>query len=345
MPWRDGSTRYRCYHIAEALHKLGHIADVCSMNEVRLDRLERYNVVSVLRPHLSKALDQLLKQCRRLGILTIADVDDLIFVPKYSSQSPSVINNQATEFSIRSQFRRNLRAMLSFDEISVSTEPLAEHWLQESGIDNVTVVPNGLSRRWLNTPVKRMDSVGLEKKTITYLPGSNSHNKDFAEITNILCDTLKSYKDVKLLIIGSLQLDERMFPANQLIRSRWVDYFKLPQIITDSTVTLAPLVPSPFTNAKSHIKYIESAAFGTPAICSPNHDICRHNSSSLHIAETGEDWNKALETCLNGSQDRLEYDAIEQHIKDNESAEISASVLLTLYSRFGDTDIKCAVVK
>ena len=332
-PWRDGSTRYRCYHLAEALRKKGHIADIASLAELQIEQLSRYNVVSVLRPRPGKMLDQLLKRCRRLGIRTIADVDDLVFFPKYAALSPSVINNQATEFSIRAQFKRNLEAMLNFDEITVSTVPLAKHWVELTGKTQVTIVPNGLSDRWLDTRVTRTADSAEEPQTITYLPGSNSHNKDFSEITDILCNAMNTYRDVKLLIVGTLQIDERVFPASRLMRSRWVDYYKLPQIIASSTVTLAPLVSSPFTFAKSHIKFIESAAFGTPAVCSPNHDICRHRSTGLHIAETGEHWYKALDSALNAPQNHADRTDMENHIRMTQNARHSADIFL---DRFED---------
>ena len=307
------------------------------MAELQIEQLSRYNVVSVLRPRPGKMLEQLMKRCRRLGIRTIADVDDLVFFPKFAALSPSVINNQATEFSIRAQFKRNLEAMLNFDEITVSTVPLAEHWIELTGKTQVTIVPNGLSDRWLDTRVTRNTQSSTATQTITYLPGSNSHNKDFSEITDILCDAMNTYKEVKLLIVGTLQIDERVFPASRLMRSRWVDYYKLPQIIAGSTVTLAPLVSSPFTFAKSHIKFIESAAFGTPAICSPNHDICRHRSTGLHIAETGEDWYKALDSALNAPQSHVDRTDMEKHIRVTQTAKHSADIFLDQFEgdRFG----------
>lgn len=344
-PWRDGSTRYRCYHLAEALRALGHIADITSLTELQVGQLSRYSIVSVLRPRPSKTLDQLLQRCRRLGIKTIADVDDLVFYPKYAPLSPSVINNQATEFSIRAQFKRNLEAMLGFDEITVSTDPLAKHWTELTGKAQVTVVPNGLAKRWLGTRVARISDHQSPAKTITYLPGSNSHNKDFSEITNILCDAMNTNKEVKLLIVGTLQIDERVFPASRVMRSRWVDYYKLPQIIANSTVTLAPLVPSPFTYAKSHIKFIESAAFGTPAICSPNHDICRHQSDGLYICSNVEEWHTALDSALNSPMDAAERNQMEEHIRTSQACIQSAKLFLSQFHTDSNRSVQRAAAK
>lgn len=339
-PWRDGSTRYRCYHTAEALRSKGHIADIASVSEVRIEHLERYRVVCVLRPRPSKTLDQILKRCRRLGIRTVADVDDLVFVPRYSTLSPSVINHQASEFSVRAQFKRNLQAMLCFDEVTVATEPLAHHWREQTGRDRVTVVPNGLSARWLETPVQHTSNQTRDCRTITYLPGSNSHNKDFSEVVDILSETLHNYKDIKLLIVGTLNTNERRFPATRLSRSPWIDYYKLPQIIANSTVTLAPLVQSPFTHAKSHIKFIESAAFGTPAICSPNHDICRHDTPGLHIANTSEDWYSALQQILENPHDSAEMNIMEEHVRQSATASHSADLLIRHWKNEPDSSLQ-----
>ena len=166
----------------------------------------------------SKALDQILKRCRRLRIRTVADVDDLIFVPKYSAVSPSVLNNQATELSVRSHFKRTLLTMQRFDEIITATEPLAHYWTKQTGRSQVKVIPNGLSTRWLQTSVRRSNRLTDPFRTITYLPGSNSHDKDFSEIVEVLAETLHSHKDTNLRIVGTLKVDERMFPANRLLQ-------------------------------------------------------------------------------------------------------------------------------
>ncbi|MGQ7845713.1 glycosyltransferase [Granulosicoccus sp. 3-233] len=343
-PWRDGSTRYRCYHLAESLRQKGHIADIAPLTDVRIEHLNRYRTVCVLRPRPSKTLDQILKRCRRLGIRTVADVDDLVFIPRYSALSPSVINDQATELSVRAQFKRNLQAMLCFDEITVATEPLAHHWREQTGRSRVSVIPNGLSMRWLDTPVSRQTDPANEGRTITYLPGSNSHNRDFSEIVDVLADFVNRDKNIRLLIVGSLNTDERKFPKARLSRSPWIDYFKLPQIIASSSVTLAPLVKSPFTHAKSHIKFIESAAFGTPAICSPNHDICRHDIDGLHIANTVDDWHAALQRTLDPPHDSAELSRMKSYVRQNATAGKSADTLLAHWKKEGSQSLQNVAV-
>lgn len=297
-PWKDGSTRYRCYHFAEALQSLGHLAEVAPLHEFTLSRLCDFDVVSVLRPQACKKLDRLLARCRQLSIRTVADVDDLIFDPALAGLSPSVVNNQAAERIVKQHYQRNLDAMLGFDDISVTTEPLARAWRNMGAVSTVTILSNGLSSNWLNYPVSGQSGHTHDRKLITYLPGTHSHDHDFAKINHLLLDTLSVHPQADLLIVGALNFDAGGLASRRVTQRPWVDYQYLPGIIASSHVTLAPLVKNPFTQAKSHIKFTESAAFGTPAICSPNNDICKHSVDGLLIARNDQDWEQALQAVL-----------------------------------------------
>ncbi|MFK7854348.1 MAG: hypothetical protein AB8B79_09560 [Granulosicoccus sp.] len=297
-PWKDGSTRYRCYHFAEALQSLGHLAEVAPLHALNLSKLSDFDVVSVLRPQAGRKLERLLARCRQMGIRTVADVDDLIFDPALACLSPSVVNAQAAERIVRQHYQRNLDAMLGFDEISVTTEPLARAWRNIGANTHVTVLSNGLSDNWLNNPAQCHSGCTPDRQLITYLPGTHSHDHDFAKINHLLLETLSVHPRADLLIVGELDFDAGGLPSRRVTRQPWVDYEYLPGIIAASHVTLAPLVQNPFTQAKSHIKFTESAAFGTPAICSPNDDICKHSVDGLWVAGDGQDWEQALNAVL-----------------------------------------------
>lgn len=334
-PWVDASTRYRCYHLAEALRIRGYKVDITSHTELQLRSLSRYNRVCVLRPVFGNPLEHLLKHCRKLRIPTVADVDDLVFVPEFSAMSPSVVNKQANEARVKSHFNKNLQAMLLFDEITVATVPLAKHWRDISGRSNVITVPNGLSERWLQNNVHYKLNNDRDIKFISYFSGSNSHDRDFSEIVNVLADTLHEHKNTRLLIVGKLSTDYEILPENRVTRIKWVDYYQLPELISASSITLAPLVSSPFTFAKSHIKYIESAAYGTPAICSPSHDILRHNSKGLLLANSEEDWFSALRHFLNSPPEEQCLMEMKARVRDTASADHSASILAAHWRNSG----------
>jgi len=329
-PWRDGSTRYRCYHQAEALQRMGHIADVCHLQACNLATLSRYDVVSVLRPHPSRKLDRLRRHCRVLGIHFVADVDDLVFVPDLACQSPSVLNGQASESAVRRRYQSQADTLQCFDEITVATTPLAVAWQTISQYPPATVVHNGLSDSWLARPGSHKTHAAVKNGAlnITYLPGTRSHDHDFAEITDVLAEALNRHPRATLMIVGALAVDKNRFPAARVQRAPWTDYQNLPALIEDSHITIAPLANTPFNQAKSHIKFIESAAFGTPVVCSPNADLCRHNTAGLTIADNEQAWHSALDTLLSDAathDTERTGDSLRQYARQHCRAHLSAT--------------------
>ena len=140
-------------------------------------------------------------RCKRLRVCTVADVNDLIFVPKCSAVSPSVSNNQATELSVWSHFKRTIQNDAALRR---NHNDHRNHWLttgQKPGRSQVNVIPNGLSKRWGQTSVRHTNSLTDPFRTITYLPGSNSHGKYFSEIVEVLAEALHSHKIIRICVL------------------------------------------------------------------------------------------------------------------------------------------------
>lgn len=310
-PFRDASTRYRCYHPAEALREAGHLSDVSTVADFDLRNLDRYDVVCVLRPSMDRKLLRMLELCDSQGIRTVADVDDLIFDPSLAAHSPMAVNGQAPVAQVRNAFSRHAQIMKQFNDVSTATSMLASAWKACNPMQRVYVVPNGLSRFWLDRN-HRVTGNGYDARRITYLPGSRSHDRDFASISSVIEQYLTEVNNAELMVVGSLTLDESAFPKGRISRGRWTEYINLPRIIANSWVTIAPLVNTRFNRAKSHIKFIESAAFGIPLICSPNDDLLRHQAPGLLIAETPTAWRNALESLC----DRAYYEQCASQLRE-----------------------------
>ncbi len=287
-PHRDSSTRYRCFHVAESLQACGHLADVTTLDTLSLSNLSRYDVVSVLRPFATRKLLALLQRCKKQSIRTIADFDELIFDPELSSDP-----------KLRARFTRHNLAAQSFDEVTVSTEELATSMRAKYPEKPVTVIYNGLSEFWLslNSVIKdgSASDVADRTKTITYMPGTRGHNADFEEAQNGIAEFLNNRSEASLNIVGPLNINESVIPSNKVTRGVWIDYMDLPFVIRDSWVTIAPLQSTQRNQGKSHVKFIESAAFGTPIICSPTPDMARHKVDGLIMAISSSEWTAALE--------------------------------------------------
>lgn len=297
-PFKDASTRYRCYHFAEDLNQSGHLADVAHIDTVRLDQLDRYDVVVFSRPSYTTTLEKILQHCAKRGILTLADFDDLIFTPDLAAQMPQSVNDQAAKRHVKARLSNHLRALKLFDQISTSTKVLAQQVSAKVSADvDVICLPNGLSTQWLRYNKSRQKLAGQDN-VISYLSGSSSHDHDFASIVAVLDSHLDEHQTHKVEVTGKLNFDASLFTDSQIRRIDLVPYQELPSIITRATVNIAPLANTTFNQCKSHIKFIEAAAFGIPTISSPIPDITKHTVPGLLIAESHSDWSERLNQSM-----------------------------------------------
>jgi len=301
-PYRDASTRYRCYHPAESLVDKQIVADVGVLDIIDIDIIERYDAVVVLRPSYDRRIVNIANLCKQKGITLIADFDDLIFRPELAEESPIVKNDQATAEQIKNVYQRHRDAIHLFDKVTVSTQELVWQLKEENPDMPVMCLPNGLSRFWLkyNKHISNRLATSATQSTlngdITYLPGTRSHDHDFGTASHILANSVNAVDGRRINVIGALDLDESLFNSDKLVRGSWRDYFQLPEAIASSWLTIAPLANTKFNNCKSHIKFIESAAFGTPHISSNIQDVSQHSVDGLSIATSTSQWQEKIDS-------------------------------------------------
>lgn len=342
-PYGDGSTRYRCFNVGEALEAAGHTFSITSINTLSVEQLHLTNIVSVLRPRYTNKLSRFIKDAKNRGIHTVVDFDDLIFNPRKAIESPMVVNGFSNTENVTSTFQLHAKAAALFDEVTVSTPAL----LKEVNINfpdkNAYLLQNGLSNFWLNHSDHLLNAANNFAynrsiyQRITYLPGTVGHDEDFRQVQDAVLDWLDGNNDRRFCIVGKLKLDKCWSNNIQLEMCPLVDYFLLPKWIDQSNVTIAPLVNNEFNYAKSHIKYLESAAFGVPAICSPNSDLETHieapslkiergldSAIGLNIACTAAQWEHALNQVKDGLPDAS--------LRKEVRADVRAKCHTTVYS-------------
>ncbi len=327
-PWLDGSTRYRCYHMAEALQAAGHRADVAALSTLDNRILSRYDVVCVLRPDYERRLLRLLAHCQRLRIRCVADVDDLLFDPSQAASAPSVLNGQASEGMTRTRFARHARALALFDEVITANGRLAQERLRLCPDQPVFVVPNGLSAFWLDYHQNTIQ----RHERVAYLPGTRSHDRDFATILTPLQQVHRKRTGLELFLMQELRVPNGLFDPVRVLRHGCVPYLQLPSLLASSRVTLAPLEDTPFNAAKSHIKFIESAAFGTPLVASPIQDMQRHDIAGLRLARTSEQWLAAIDELLDARHDERTGRELREYVRDCCMARHSVTRLIDRWS-------------
>lgn len=293
-PYRDESTRYRCYHMAEALQCAGFIADVTELDKVDLINLSRYDVVSVHQPSASRNLLKLLEACDRIGIRTVADLDALEFEPSLAAESPlaNLKNNSVAQ--VRATYMRQKLALQHFDEVSVATNGIGRIRRAQAPAQPVYTVQNGLSNFWLSyndlIKVKRQKS-----KRISYISSSHSFENEFSVAAVAIDQFLSMSTESEFNIIHALDLSDDEIEASTSPNTSYTDFMDMPRELSKSWACVAPLNKSRLNYAKPHTRFIEAAAFGVPTICSPTDDLKKHKVDGLHLVENEEQWLDALE--------------------------------------------------
>lgn len=106
---------------------------------------------------------------------------------------------------------------------------------------------------------------------------------------------------------------------NQIVTHDYVDWDKLPALISEVDINLAPLVNSIFNRAKSEIKWIEAALVKVPTVASKIGAF----SDAIIDGETGllatdDEWFDKLEALVLSTELRQEIaDAAYQDVLEN----------------------------
>lgn len=326
-PYRDGSTRYRCFHMAEALQSVGHLADVSTLEAIDLANLSRYDVVSVHRPDTSKKLLSVLERCSKLGIKTVADIDSLEFDPGLARQSSKCQLRNASLASVRAAFMSQQRSLGYFDEVSVATEELARARRAQDPSQCVYVVPNGLSNFWLSCNDKIQVTISATKR-ISFFSSRSCVERDFAQASDAIAAFLKNTPSAQFNIVGPLDLDGTTINPAQTVRGAWTDFMNMPAELANTWVSISPLEKNGINYAKPHTKFIESAAFGIPLVCSPTADLERHNVPGLHLVESTKQWRTAFEELSDENYYRTCQKQLQEYARDCCLASHSAATLI-----------------
>lgn len=330
-PFRDTSARYRCYHMAEALHALGYLADVTTLDDLHVANLSRYDVLCVQQPTASRKLLNVLDRAQKLKIRTVADLDALEFDPLLAAESPKSQLEEHSVATTRAAFMRKSLALQHFDEVCAATEELARARRVMAPSQPVYVVPNGLSNFWLSSH----DHIQIKPSQlhrIAYFSDNRCMNSEFEVCASSVKQYLEVSRNRELFVIGPLVVSHEDFPAAQINRGEWIEHMSLPQSLTQCRVSLAPHKDNRINNAQPHTRFIEAAAFGVPTISSPTTELLEHDVPGLIIAHDETQWLAGLEALADDEFYRHSQQALYDYAREHCLAEHSAQILIRQWS-------------
>lgn len=263
-------TRYRVLNKAEQLRKHGFEVKVTNLSDFQLSMAQNASHIIIYRSPISPELLRLCHLAKEYGKPVFFDIDDLVFDTVYTDQLSYTQGLDSVEKGNYDAGVRNYGYMLeNCDGAITSTNQLQEELkkYQNKVLLNRNLASDELisiSSQFIKDYSQVSDIV-----KIGYFSGSISHNENFELIKPAIKQLLKKYSNVQLHIVGILDIPKDMKPfENQIVTHDYVDWEKLPALISEVDINLAPLVDSIFNRAKSEIKWIEAALVKVPTVAS-----------------------------------------------------------------------------
>jgi len=308
--FKGGSWFYRSMMPAEALIARGHeVKFFVAANSMDKEFFDFPDVVVYSRTYPFDPIQQI-KEFQKKDVLVVYDTDD-----DYLTVNPG----NPCHADVKKVTEQYISLIKAADVVTVTTDILKKRVKRFN--KNVVVVPNALNF------ARFKDRKDNNKKLKIGYSGASSHWEDIGIVLDVISDLQKKYEFEFFIqgmcggpLIGEIYnytyIDkEKLEPERRdYYRSALKMYEKLknvkfvhipfyppelfPEILSmlDLDIAIAPLKGNKFNEAKSAIKFFESAAIGTA--CLTSNVLPYRGVSNYTTNNTYKDWYKKLEKLI-----------------------------------------------
>jgi hypothetical protein len=201
------------------------------------------------------------------------EIDDLPFykhIPEYNQHKQAYANPE---------FAKTVKGIMnSCDEITTTTKGMRDIIQEETGHQNVTIIPNFVPRLWMghyyDEEIIRKNFTKNKKKPRILYAGSGAHYSidgkipdDFSPLVDLV---RKTHKEFQWVFYGGFPRKlVDLLQSGKVEYHPWVNTMQYPEYFRSlkANISIAPLQNNTFNRAKSDIKFTESCAYGIPSIC------------------------------------------------------------------------------
>lgn len=303
------SMRYRCFYQAEQLKKKGVESDIFTFEEnlSLIDMLPYYDVFILHRVPINDNIRKGINIGKKNNKIFIFDSDDLIFDKKFNSSIRAMEYIPKYEADLyRQGILRYGDTMNLCDYCLASTEKIKKEMekLGKRAFLNI----NSVGDEMLKLP-KIKYRKNKRKIILGYMSGTNTHNFDFKEASNSLLYLLDKYKNLSLIIVGPLDLDDKFKKyKRRIIRKKFIYWKDLPKLMSRIDINLAPLeMGNDFCEAKSDLKYYEAALLKIPTVASGTAEYKKFIKDGFNgfVCENERQWKEKLEILIKDKNKRF----------------------------------------
>ncbi len=298
--------RYRCHHQAEMLRYVGYGVDVYEPNVFFYEKLlKSYRIIVAHRVPHTYEFEQFVSKAKKRDIKVIFDKDDLVFDESLLYQIDAYMKMDLQEKQLYEDGVRRYRKALSLsDAVVVSTEKLKQEIEKRFPDKPVIISRNRISSEMEQAAIKAREIYIPEDKLIriAYFSGTKTHAKDFAECVSALSCILKEFPEVRLMVVGHLDIPEELQPfSSQIEEVPFLPWQDLPGLYRKVAINLAPLEKNnDFTESKSELKYFEAGLVSVPTVAS-NWGAFRVGITDKvngRLCSNPEEWENALRELI-----------------------------------------------
>lgn len=291
--------RYRVSHQKEQLIANNIVSGEVYYTQLQMKQVYTYRTFIFFRCPYTQMVGDFIAEAKRLHKSVLFDIDDLVIDTKYTDTIPYVQGLNEKEKGVYDDGVNRMGQTLSLCDAAITT---TERMAQELS----HYVPEVFINR--NTASERMYACSEEARKkkkekldgqidVGYFSGSITHNADFEMIMPALVRVMKENPKLKLHVVGELDVPENMkVVESQIVRRKFVDWEKLPELIASVDINLAPITESIFNEAKSENKWVEAALVDVPTIASNFGAFSRmieHGKTGL-LCSTTQEWYAAI---------------------------------------------------
>jgi glycosyltransferase involved in cell wall biosynthesis len=303
--WPGESKRYRAFNAADVLRAAGYKVEL--LREEHIGRIQRHGwrpkAIVIFRTPATRLTEACVAYARKHGIKLFFDVDDLVFEPSIVDQVDGYrLLPPSEKRTYVDGVRRYRKLLLETDAVIATTEPLARAARQ---LGKPAFVVKNTFNRLQKQKAETILAQGRPRRdfpTIGYFSGSRTHNKDFGVAAPALLRLLRDYPELRLTIVGELDIgaEFQAFSA-RIERLEFIPYLRMQEVAAQIDINIAPLSPdNPFNEAKSELKWFESALIETPSVVSnvePYRAAIRDGETGL-LAGDADEWYQKLNSLI-----------------------------------------------
>ena len=232
----------------------------------------KYRILIFYRCPWTPNVEKAIMLAKNLNKKILFDIDDLVIDLKYTNILPFLKTLTQKEKYLYDKGVIRMGKTLKLCDGAITTTKILARELKNY-VPNVFINRNVASEEmWKLSQKAMINKLNIEVNNksviIGYLSGSITHNPDLEMIKPALKKILREYKDVKFLICGDINTDLIDEFPDKVIKKTFIDWRKLPEIISNIDINIAPLVNNIFNQAKSENKWLEAALVKVPTVAS-----------------------------------------------------------------------------